>query len=178
MVEQGRPAAEPGLVLVAKLGRPHGVRGEILLESVSLAADELERIPRFTWRGPDGSKRSLVLEGVRGAASRPLARFAGIRDRDQAAALTRGELWAEPAALPDPGPEAAYTFQIVGLRVVLEDGRELGVVADVLPTGAHPVWIVRGARDLMVPAAPPVVKQVDLAAGVITVALPPGLEDL
>jgi len=178
MVEQGRPAAEPGLVLVAKLGRPHGVRGEILLEGVSLATDELEQIATFTWRGPDGSTRALVLESVRGAVSRPLARFAGIRDRDQAAALTRGELWAEPAVLPDPGPEAVYTFQIVGLRVVEEGGRELGIVADVLRTGAHPVWVVRGAREIMVPAAPHVVKQVDLAAGVITVALPAGLEDL
>ena len=140
--------------------------------------DELQRIPGFTWRGPDGSTRPLELESVRGAMSRPLARFAGIRDRDQAAALTRGELWAEAAALPDPGPETVYTFQIVGLRVVQEDGRELGVVADVLRTGTHPVWVVHGARELLVPAAPHVVKQVDLAAGVITVALPPGLEDL
>jgi 16S rRNA processing protein RimM len=178
MVEQGRPATEPSLVLVARLGRPHGLRGEIVLESVSLTAEELERVGTFTWRGPDGSTRPLVLRNVRGAASRPLAHFTGVADRDQAATLTRGELWAEPNVLPDPGPDAVYTFQIMGLRVVLEDGRELGVVADVLRTGAHPVWIVRGARELMIPAAPTVVKHVDLAAGVITVALPAGLEEL
>ena len=178
MVERPRPAAEPSLVFVGKLGRPHGLRGELILEGVTLTAEELEQIRSFTWRGPDGSKRPLVLEAVRGAASRPLARFTGIHGRDQAATLTRGELWAERSALPDPGPEAVYTFQILGLRVRHEDGRELGVVTDVLRTGAHPVWVVRGERELMVPAAPTVVKHVDLAAGIITVALPAGLEDL
>jgi 16S rRNA processing protein RimM len=105
-------------------------------------------------------------------------RFAGVADRDQAAALTRGDLWAEPGALPDPGPGVAYTFQLLGLRVVEQDGRELGLLAEVLRTAAHPVWVVRGARELLVPATETVVKHVDLAAGVITVALPAGLEDL
>ena len=140
--------------------------------------EELERVRAFTWRGPGAPPRVLALESARPVTGRILVSFAGVNDRDQAATLTRGELLAERALLPDPGPGLAYTFQIVGLKVVEEDGREIGVVADVLRTGAHPVWVVRGLREVLIPATPQVVRKVDLDAGRITVALPAGLEEL
>jgi 16S rRNA processing protein RimM len=166
------------LVRIGTLGRAHGVQGEIALDGASLSIEELERVRIFTWRRSGVPPRHLTLETARPTTGRLLVRFAGVRDRDQASALTRGELMADRAALPDPGPGVAYTFQIVGLRVVELDGREIGVVADVIPTGAHPIWVVRGAREVLVPATPEVVRRVDLEAGVITVALPAGLEDL
>ena len=84
----------------------------------------------------------------------------------------------ERERLPDPGPGVAYTFQLLGLRVETDEGRMLGTLEDIIQTGAHPVYVVRGERELMIPAAPEVLKRVDLAAGVITVVLPAGLEDL
>jgi 16S rRNA processing protein RimM len=167
------------LVLIGLLGRPHGLRGEISLDRTTLSPDELERIRVFTWRGRGRQpERELTLESVRPTHDRILIRFSGVIDRDQAAVLTRGELLADRAALPDPGPEMAYTFQLVGLRVIEVSGRELGVVTEIMRTGAHPVWVVRGDRELLVPANPSVIRHVDLEAGVATVALPAGLEDL
>jgi 16S rRNA processing protein RimM len=107
-----------------------------------------------------------------------LVRFEGVTVREQAAELTNGELWAEREALPDPGPGTAYTFQLLGLRVETEAGRSLGAIAEVISTGAHPVYMVRGERELLVPGAPGVVKRVDLGAGLMVVALPAGLEEL
>jgi len=72
----------------------------------------------------------------------------------------------------------AWTFQLVGCEVRTEDGRVLGALADVLETGAHPVYVVRGEREWMLPAVESVVKRVDLEAGVVTVALIPGLEEI
>ena len=167
------------LVRIGLLGRAHGVRGEIALEGGSLSAAELERIGTFTWKRRDADQPlTLTLEAARDVHGRVLVRFAGIADRDRAAELTRGELLAERAELPDPGPGVAYTFQLVGLQVVDETGRALGVVADVLPTAAHPVWVVRGERELLIPAVPHVVRGIDLERGVISVTLPAGLEDL
>jgi len=67
---------------------------------------------------------------------------------------------------------------LIGLRVETMEGRVLGVLDDIIPSGAHPVYVVRGERELLVPAAPHVLKQVDLEHGVIRVELPAGLEDL
>lgn len=167
------------LVRIGLLGRAHGVRGEIALEGASLTAAELLRVGRFTWRarGPEAA-RSLTLETARDVHGRVLVRFAGFADRDQAAGLTRGELLAERAELPDPGPGVAYTFELIGLQVVDETGRVLGVVADIVATAAHPIWVIRGERELLIPAVPHVVRGIDRERGVISVTLPAGLEDL
>ena len=166
------------LVLVGRIGRTHGVQGEVTLTRSSLSVAELMGVGTFVWRGPRGESIDLVLEGARPAHSRVLARFQGYAGRDEAAVLSNGELWAEAERLPDPGPGTVYAFQLVGLRVETEDGRDLGVLEDVLPLAAHPVYVVRGERELLVPATPEVLKRVELERGVITVALPRGLEDL
>ena len=167
-----------GLVRIGRLGRAHGLRGELTLDGVSLSALELHSIRQFTWRGRDGRTLPLTLETARPAHERMLVRFAGYDDRDRARPLTSGELLAEAERLPDPGPGVAYTFQLVGLTVRTVDGRVLGTLEDVIATGANPVYLVRGEREWLVPASPGVVQHVDLAAKTITVELPAGLEDL
>ena len=166
--------------MIGRVGRAHGVQGEVALDGVSLTPLELNAIRHFTWRGPDRKERALELQSARPAHTRVLARFAGIADRDRAQELGRGELWAERDALPDPGPQTAYTFELVGLRVRTEDGHELGVVTDVLATGAHPIYAVRGddGRERLLPAPPEFVRAVNLAAGTIVMSLPPGLDEL
>lgn len=166
------------LVTIGRIGRPHGVNGEVALDAVTLDAAELEGIGSFTWKGSGGQTRVLKLTGLRPALPRILARFAGVGDREQASRLTNGMLMVERERLPDPGPGVAYTFELIGLRVVTEDGRPLGVLAEIMATSAHPVYVVRGERELLIPAAGPMLKKVDLEAGVITVSLPDGLEDL
>jgi 16S rRNA processing protein RimM len=165
-------------VRVGRIGRAHGVRGELTLDGSSLTASELEAIGRFTWRGRDGATAELEIASVRPADQRLLVGFSGIEDRDRAAELSNGELWVDAECLPDPGPDTAYTFQLIGLEVRTVEGRSLGTLADVIATGAHPVYVVQGKRELLVPANPEVVRHVDLAAGVITVELPRGLEEL
>jgi 16S rRNA processing protein RimM len=171
-------SAERPLVRVGRIGRVHGVHGELALEGSPLSAAELEVVRVFTWRGSRGQSLSLRLERVRPVHLGVLVTFEGYADRDRALELVRGELLAEADRLPDPGPGVVYTFQLIGLSVRTEEGRVLGTVADVIATGAHPVYVVRGERELLVPASREVLKRVDLAAGVITVSLPAGLEDL
>jgi len=166
------------LVRIGRLGRPHGLRGEVVLDQISLTSDELEAIGEFTWQGPAGEHRELRLVGVRPAGNHFLIHFEGVDDRDAAARLTLGALLVSRERVPDPGPGMAYTFQLVGMTVVDGGGRMLGVVEDVVQTGAHPVYVVRGEREILVPAAEPFVRRVDFEAGVITVDLPTGLEDL
>ena len=148
------------------------------LDGSSLTPDELLAMREFTWRGRGGATRGLTLTSARPMNARVLVGFAGCTQRDSAAALTNGELLVERSKLPDPGPESAYTFQLIGLRVETEEGRLLGELADIVNTGAHPIYVVRGERELLVPAAPDVLKRVSLSQGVIVVALPAGLEEL
>ena len=154
------------------------MKGELTLDGTSLTPLELHAVKQFVWRGAHGEHRALTLETARPAHARVLVRFAEAGDRDQASALARGKLLAERERLPDPGPGVVYTFQLLGLEVVTEDGRRLGVLEDIVATGAHPVYVVRGDRELLVPATPEVVRGVDLETRTITVALPAGLEEI
>ena len=163
---------------MGRIGRPHGLRGEVTLAESSLTPPELIGLREFVWRGRGGATHALRLVTARPMNALMLVRFEGCTERDHAAALTNGELLAERSSLPDPGPEAAYTFQLIGLRVETEEGRVLGELADIVNTGAHPIYVVRGERELLVPAAPGVLKRVSLTEGVIVVALPAGLEEL
>jgi 16S rRNA processing protein RimM len=148
------------------------------LTGCPLEAAELRSIRSFTWRGHDDSRLTLELVGVRPIHRGLLVKFTGYSDRDRATTLTRGELLVDQDRLPDPGPDVAYTFQLIGMEVRDEHGRTLGLLDQIWNTGAHPVYVVQGEREILIPAHPGVLQHVDREARVITVALPAGLEDL
>lgn len=164
-----------GLIEIGRLGRPHGLEGEQGLDLCSLTAEELVALKSFHWRGPDGSTRTLELVSARATGTRILVRFAGSHGREDASRLTNGRLSVESERLPDPGPGAVYNFQLIGLDVVSDDGRALGTLADILPTPAHPVLVIRGAQEVLVPATPQFVMSVSLEERRITVRLLPGM---
>ncbi len=165
---------------LGRLGRPHGLDGEMMLDMVALEPEELLRLRDFSWHSPRGETRNLAmvsaLAGTPGGRLR--VRFEGIGSREAAAPLVNGWIGVERDRLPDPGPGAAWSFQLLGCEVREEDGRVLGKLEEIIKSGAHPIYVVRGEREWMIPAIESVVKRVDLAAGVITVVLIPGLEDL
>ena len=156
----------------------HGLAGELTLFGCSLTADEVLAIGSFHRRDAHGGTQALTLERVRPVHGHLLVGFRGYPDRGRAAELAQGDLLADAASLPDPGPDTAYVYQLIGLEVVTVDGRRLGTVAEVMQTGAHPIYVVRGEREILVPATTEVVRRVDLEHGVITVSLPLGLEEL
>lgn len=83
--------------------------------------------------------------------------------------VTREELVALP-------PGHYYVFDIVGLEVFTADGERLGVVRQVLRTGANDVYVVDGAgKEIYLPALKSVVQAIDLEARRMVVALPEGL---
>lgn len=173
------PTDPDAQALIGRLGRPHGLKGDLLLDGSALSAEELLALGDVTWRGPHGATRSLHIRAAKAFMAKLQVRFAGIDSRESAGTLTNGDLWIERNRLPDPGPGQVYAFQLVGLRVETTDGRVLGTLADLLPSGAHPIYVVRdGERELLIPAVEPFVRQVDLEAGVVTVDPPAGLDDL
>ena len=130
------------------------------------------------WLDAKGASRPLRVREARGSSPRLLVMFDGIRSRDEVAKLTNGELWVLPEALPDPGPGTSYAFELLGMRLVNVDGREVGVVKEFVVIAERPLYVLEGPGELMIPAHQPFVKHVDFAAKVITVDLPPGFEDL
>jgi 16S rRNA processing protein RimM len=69
-----------------------------------------------------------------------------------------------------------YLFQTIGLTVKTTDGQTLGKIIDVLDTRANDVYIVdAGAREILIPAIPEIVREIDLARGEMIVQLIDGI---
>ena len=147
------------------------------LDRCALKAEELHTVGAFEWRAPrQASTKAVTLAEWRDTHDRPLVRFAGVRSRDAASTFTNGELWADAATLPDPGPGVAYAYQFVGLRVLTPDGRQLGVIREVVFNHGVPLYDVEGMKA-MLPGHEPFLKHVDLDAGTVTMDLPAGFEE-
>ena len=107
----------------------------------------------------------------------PCIVFEGYENATAADALRDTLIEIAEEELP-PLPEGEfYVHDLVGLAVVDADGDAIGQLAEVLRTGANDVYLVRreGARDLLIPAIPEVILDVDPAAGRMRIELLPGL---
>ncbi|MGL5857599.1 MAG: ribosome maturation factor RimM [Angustibacter sp.] len=162
--------------IVARLGRPHGLRGEL---TVDVRTDAPERRLVVGARlGTDPPQAGpVVVRSVRWHRGVLLAAFDGVADR-AAAELLRGVQLVVDAEDSDE-PDAWYPDQLIGLAVRDTGGRPLGAVAD-LETGiAQDLLVVRAdSGDVVrVPFVTALVPVVDVPAGVVVVDPPGGLFD-
>ena len=154
MSDNAPPASKPGreLVLLGRFGAPHGVRGEIRLQSFT--ADPLA-IASYGPLFDKSGARSFVLAHVRPQGKDMLvARVEGVTDRAGAERLARIELYAPRAKLPEPDEDEFYLADLEGLRAETVEGATLGHVLAVRNFGAGDILEVRppaGRRDPDVP---------------------------
>jgi 16S rRNA processing protein RimM len=169
-------------VVVGRIGKPHGVRGEVTVE---VRTDEPER--RFTVgavldvRRPHGVAAPvprLTVRGVRWHQGVLLLTFEQVEGREAAEALRGCLLQVEvPADARPDDPEEFYAHQLAGLTAYDVDGRELGTVTRLVSGGAQDLLVVRTSdgRDALVPFVAALVPEVDVDGGRVVIADRPGL---
>jgi 16S rRNA processing protein RimM len=96
----------------------------------------------------------------------------GIEDRNAATRLTGAIIEVARSELPPPEERQFYQADLVGFRVRNVEGAELGILQHFLDMPAHPVMVVKGAREHLIPAVPRHLQKVDLAAGEVLVDWP------
>jgi 16S rRNA processing protein RimM len=191
------------LLIVGRIGRPHGVRGEV---SVEVRTDEPE--DRFAVgsvlitdptaasptpaAAPPGSEPvgpgalvrvpdRLTIEATRWHQGRLLVFFEGVADRNVAEVL-RGVLLCVDSAEVEPptDPDEFNDHQLVGLAAVTPAGEPLGEVTRVDHAPASDLLVLRRpeGRIALIPFVKAIVPEVDLAAGRVVVDPPDGLLDL
>lgn len=122
------------------------------------------------------ARAPLTLQGARLVSRAVLLKFAGVDTRAQAQTLVGETLWVRDSEAIQLPPNTYFWHQIIGLRVRTVEGLSLGTVVEVLPTGSNDVYVVRGGKqEVLVPAIEEVVRDIDLDAGVMTIAPLEGL---
>jgi 16S rRNA processing protein RimM len=168
-VPKATPAAER-IVVMGRVVGSHGVRGWIKVDPLSATPDAL--LAHATWwiRPPRAKAwREWRMTSGRMHSGALLAQLAGVATRDDALALRGGEVGVPRAALPRAKKGEIYWADLEGLEVRNREGVMLGVVAEVVAHGAHPLLrVVRpGASagpERLIPFVPAIVDRVDVEA--------------
>ena len=143
-------------VSVGRVGRPHGLRGDFVVERASEAPERFAVGARvYAAREP-----ATVVESKR-SGNRLVIRLNRAVERGSALELPQSEL-------PPPDEGSFYAFQLVGLAVKEEGGRDLGRVAEIEPGVANDV--LRLDSGVALPLVEDCVREIDLEAGRILVA--------
>lgn len=167
-------ADEPDFLVVGKLGRPHGVHGEIAMEVYSDFPERIQPGVVF-YTGRDHLQQVLITrrQHTRGL----LVKFEGYQDRDQVGNLRNQIVYVSTAERPNLEQGEYYHHQLVGLKVIDETGQLLGHVDRILETGANDVCVILNSegREILIPAIDPVILDIDLENKIFKVHLLDGL---
>jgi len=175
------PTGQPLFLLLGRVLRPHGVRGELRIEVLTAYPERI--VPGTTvFVGPDphdaSSAVAYEVDRVRKHQQYLILGMSTILDRG-AADLLRDQYVM--VALEDAVPLEEgefYLYQAIGLKVFSKEGDALGQIVEVIETGANDVYVVQGPRgEILLPAIDECVIDVDLEAGTMTVHLMDGLLD-
>lgn len=162
-------------LVVGRLGRPVGLRGEVSVEARTDDADRRFALGAVFATDPD--RGPLLLRSARQHQRRWVLGFDGVPDREGAEAL-RDVLLVLDVTDEEPEPDAWFPHQLEGLRVQDTAGAVLGTVLRVDAGAAQDLLVVRTAGgDVLVPFVAALVPVVDVGAGVVVVDPPGGLFD-
>jgi len=156
---------DPVLLEVGRVGRAHGLRGEVHIVAVSNVAARFAAGSRLFV-----GDRPLVVESARASGSGWVTRFSGVSDRNAAEALRGKPVRAE--ALEEVPDGEVFVHQVIGAEVRDRAGAVIGRVDSVQANPAHDLLVLDGGALI------PFVFVVDQEPGVVVVDLPDGLLDL
>ena len=147
----------------------HGVRGEVKIEPW---ADGPEFLKSFRTLYIDS--RGVGVQQGRVHGDFFIAKLEGVDDMTSAMALNNKTLYKDRQDAKLPAGRI-FIADIIGARVVSDDGQELGTLAEVMERPAHNIYVVKGKREILIPAVPEFVLSTDADEGVITVHLIEGM---
>ena len=164
-----RSFSEPAFLVIGKFRRPHGVRGEIPLELFSALVDLLA--PECTLYIGE-NHQPLTIQANRWKQELLLLKFLGLDDRTDVEAFTNQLVYVKPDQLPPLDDGEYYYHQMIGLDVENEDGENLGVLTEILQTGANDVFIIinEDGKETLIPDTEEAVLKIDIKAGRMRVA--------
>jgi len=152
---------KPAFLVLGKLRRAHGVRGEIPLE---LYTQMLELLLPDCVVFVGEERQPYTIESIRWKQELLLLKFHGINDRTVVSELTNELVYVNTEALPSLSEGDFYLHELIGLKVYEEDSLFLGVLTEILETGANDVYLIKNdaGEEILIPATEEMILEIDL----------------
>ncbi|MEI7797821.1 MAG: ribosome maturation factor RimM [Actinomycetes bacterium] len=164
------------LLIVGRIGRVHGVRGEVTVEVRTDSPEE--RFEVGTTIATDPPKFGpLTITGQRWHNGILLLTFDGISDRGAAEKIKNVLLMAD-VDIAESDADEFHVQLLIGSTIELIDGTVLGTIDDVLTTkGQNLLSYMRGGKQVLIPFVKAIVPTVDIAGRKVVITPPEGLLD-
>ncbi|WP_298251741.1 ribosome maturation factor RimM [uncultured Arthrobacter sp.] len=165
-------------VLVARIGKPHGIKGEVTVQLFTDAPED-----RFdaggTFRVEGAAVTELTVAKARWNKDILIVGFEQVADRNQAETLRGAQLFIDTAAVQDDDDDAWYEHELVGLDARV-DGASVGKVTALRTMAVQDLLVVELAdgHEALVPFVGSIVPQVNTEQGFIEIVPPEGLFEL
>jgi len=165
------------MYLIGTVLKPQGMKGEIKVKPVS------PRLERFKLLNKVYLKKETLqtysIETVRLSDKFVYLKFDEVKSRTAAELLRGAEILVEQQELMDLEPDEYFVHDLVGCRVISEEGTELGEIVDVIQLSSNDIYVIQSptGREILIPAVKDVVKKVLPESKKIVVHLLEGLLD-
>jgi len=161
---------EDSLVWVGRIVKTQGIKGEVRVFSPRGGTAALSPGKVVCLESGQGMKRSLTVHSTRPQGKFIILSFRGIERVEEAAELVGDSVYVSKDSLVALPPDEFYDYQLRGLTVKTEGGVLLGILEEIIPTGANDVFVVRKeGREVLIPATDEVVIRVDLREKVMVI---------
>lgn len=152
-----------------KIVNTHGIRGEVKIVPWADSPEFLCDLPALYIDG-----KAMAIRSARVHKGNVIALLEGVEDVNAAMLLKNKvvSMSREDVELPDG---AFFLADIIGLRVIDEKDRELGVLEDIISPSIQQIYVVKGEREIMIPAVPQFILETNVAQGYIKVRLIEGM---
>ena len=167
------------LLRVGVITSTHGVRGEV---KVFPTTDDMNRFKKLKTVILDTGKeyKTLNIESVKFFKNMVILKFKGFDNINDVEMWRQKDLLITRDQAVKLSPDENFIVDLIGLTVMTDEGEKLGVMKDVLQTGANDVYIVKMAdgKEVLLPAIKDCILNVDLEKGEMLVHVLDGLLDL
>ncbi len=167
-------------VVVGKVVKPHGIRGEFCIKSFADSPLLFDEVPQLFLDRGRGRPKPLSMKTWRMHKGMVLMTAAGVSDRNMAEELRGLNVLVRTADLPEIEDDDFYLYELEGFAVGLEDGEDIGTLSGFIETPTQDVWVITApdGREILLPGVPEFIVQVDADAQRIVVDPPEGLLEL
>lgn len=168
------------LVLVGKVAKPHGIKGELKIFPYSGQAEDFTFFKEILLFDPVSSEgKNFTVTRSRGQGKFALLKLAGVENMDSSELLSGQEVWVRKEMLPPLAADEFYWHEMVGLHVVTDTGQHLGTVSSLFASGSQDILVITGmGHEYLIPAKNEFIVTIDNETKTLVVSPPAGLLEI
>ncbi len=165
---------------VGVISSTHGVRGEVKVFPTTDDVNRFKKLKTVLLDLGRGEQMELTVESVKFFKNMVILKFKEFNNINEIEKYKGRDLLIRRDQAVKLGPDENFIVDLIGLKVVTDEGQEFGTMKDVMQTGANDVYVVEGkdGKEYLFPAIRQCILDVDLEAGIMTVHILDGLLDL